>query len=141
MRHSVPDPAHEQGVPQAPQWFGSEERFTQTPLQFVKPALQPVSVQVPSWHEPVPFGKLHTLPQPPQLLGSIRVFTHCPLHAVSPLRQLTHATPVGVVSHAHPAGQANPQLPQFLLSVVRSAQVPLQHVWPAGHCWGAPLLR
>ena len=79
FRHWLPLPWQGQTLPHPLQLFGSDERLTQTPPQFANPWLQLPSLQVPSWHVPVPLGKLQTFPQPPQLLRSDWVSTHCPL--------------------------------------------------------------
>ncbi len=70
-----------------------------------------------------PFAGLpQTLPQAPQLVRLFLVSMHAPLHSVCPDGQSFWQP---VVVHTWPTGQTSPHLPQFLGSLLRSAQPPV----------------
>lgn len=73
-------------------------------------------------------GGAHRLPQVPQLYGSeVSVTQVVPQRSCVP-QSLTQAPD----SQTSPAAHARPQLRQFLASLCRSTQVPLQFTRPAG---------
>jgi len=72
---------------------------------------------------------LQTMPQPPQLFASASVTTHAAAHSVSPLAQSAPHAPceqTWVLPHAVV------HFPQWVGSVSRSTQTPLQSAVPAG---------
>jgi hypothetical protein len=113
-------------VPHAPQWFGSLERDTHDPPQFVAPAPQD-AVHAPAEHTvPAP----HARPQAPQLALSVERFVQVPEQSVRPAPQVVPQRPP---EHTVPAPHAMPHAPQCRLSVERSRQVPEHSVCPPGH--------
>jgi len=106
----------EQATLQPPQLVTLVCRFTQAPLQAVRPAPQ-TRVQAPL----VQVSPLaHALPQAPQLLGSVASFTHVLLHNTCPAGQApaVQTPPVQLPlwhcpadTQAEPFGKRDPQTP------------------------------
>jgi hypothetical protein len=115
-----------QTTPQAPQLALSKSRLVQMPLHIVPPAPQPLPppLQVPLTQVvPAP----QTFPQAPQLAASVDVLTHAVPQRVWPA---THALHVPFTQYGVAPLQTRPQAPQLPVSVLRSAQRPLQHDLP-----------
>src|SRR5216684_8783316 len=87
-----------QAVPQAPQCCGSLLRFTQVPLQLVKPAGQ---AQAPPWQV---CPSLQALPQAPQFCGVPRL-VHAPLQHPRPAAQTPNSALQRAFSRASPVMQ------------------------------------
>jgi hypothetical protein len=90
-------------VPQAPQWFGSVDRFTQAPPQDTCPAGQ---VHAP----PLQIcPRAHATPHPPQWSTSVCTLTHAPPQLVNPAPHWSEHCPC---EHTSDGGQTMPQPPQ-----------------------------
>lgn len=102
----------EQAMVHEPQWSGSLEVSTHTPLQLVVPCGQP---QVPLLHT-WPAGQI--LPQVPQLSGSVAVLVQAPAQEVCPVAQVVLQMPP---VQTWPSPQAMAHRPQCLGSLLRFA--------------------
>ena len=112
-------------MPQAPQFWLSVGRWTQTPLQSVDPeeATQPKTHLLAEQASPA--GQ--AVPQPPQSAGFDVVSTQDPAQSVSPDGQVSAHLPA---PQTWPVGQAVAQAPQLAGSLPVSVQVPLHSVSP-----------
>ena len=95
------------------------------PSQFAKPALQPVTRQVPLEQAELALASAHTWLQEPQLSGSLPRATQAPLQLVSPAPQLSVQVPP---EQTLPAGQTCPHEPQLFGSLLSATQAPLQRL-------------
>jgi hypothetical protein len=112
---------------QAPQFFGSESRFEQTPLHFCR---GPVQVQAPLKQASSP---TQVVPHVLQFFLSLLVSTHEPPQLVRPP---LHALEQAPLWQTWAAVHARAQTPQFSWLIARSTQAPLHLVWPVGQVVG-----
>jgi hypothetical protein len=115
--HACPAPHF---VPQAPQFWKSVCVSKQVVPQSVFPTSQP---QLPARHAWL-LGQ--AIPQPPQFAASLFVSMHLPLQSVRPVAQPAAHMPALQTCVPHDL----PQIPQLVLSEVRSTQVVPQRSRP-----------
>ena len=115
-----------QTLPQAPQFLASFDTLISQPsaartLQSAKLVSQ-TYLHADERHAAAAFARVgQVVPQPPQFDGSNEVLTQLPEQLVRPVPQeATQVLPLQTL----PDGQAVPQAPQLLRSLVRSRQTP-----------------
>jgi hypothetical protein len=131
-QHGCPSPPHAVHVP--------------LPLQTMLvpqavPAAANITLQVLLVHAAAEHGPFpgHTLPHAPQLFGSVRGVSQpsagLVLQSPKPwLQDCSLQVPLVQVAVALAKLHWRPHAPQLLTSAMRLTQVPLQTVWPDGHC-------